>query len=274
VTIAALLLAAQLSPFDQVVASERAFAAASLEKGMHEAFLANLAQDAILFDPLPTPARPAHEGKPPSKGKLSWGPTWVAVSSAGDLALSTGPWEFRVPEDAAKEPSTGHFFSVWRRQPDGAWRVAVDAGISSPLKFALPQSVENGFADAPAKAPFTGDATSARIEVTAAESAFASVAKAGIAEAVAAQADPLVRVYREGKAAAIGPVASRALLATDKRKATCAPDRIAAAASGELGYAYGTCAGEGSDAPSKYAFLHVWRKQADGSWKILVDVTP
>ena len=88
--IAALLLAAQLSPFDQVVASERAFAAASLQTGLHESFLANLAPDAISFMPLPVPARPVHEGKPPASGKLNWGPTWVAVSSAGDLALSTG----------------------------------------------------------------------------------------------------------------------------------------------------------------------------------------
>jgi ketosteroid isomerase-like protein len=40
-----------------------------------------------------------------------------------------------------------------------------------------------------------------------------------------------------------------------------------------LGYAYGTCLGEGSDT-SKYGFLRVWRLQADGAWKILADVTP
>jgi ketosteroid isomerase-like protein len=272
--ITALLLAATISPFDQVVAAERAFAAASLEKGLHEAFLENLAQDAIIFDPLPAPGRPAHEGQPPSKGKLSWGPAWVAVSPAGDLALSTGPWEFRVPGDAAKEPSTGYFFSVWRRQPDGAWKVAVDVGVSSPLAFVMPQSVENGFAGAPAKTPRPGDAADARIGVITAERAFAAAAKAGIGEAVVAQADPLVRVYREGQAAAIGPVAARAVLAMDNRTVTCVPDRILASAAGDLGYAYGTCAGDGSDASSKYGFLHVWRRQTDGSWKVLADVTP
>jgi len=272
--ISALLLAAQLSPFDQVVASERAFAAASLEKGLHEAFLENLAPDAIAFLPLPGPARPAHEGKPPFSAKLSWGPTWIAVSSSSDLALSTGPWQIKHHEETMIKVSTGWFFSVWRRQPDGAWKVAVDAGISSPVKFVLPDVVENGSAGPPAGASRSGDAENARIGVTTAERTLAAAAKSGLGKAIEAQVDPHVRVYREGKAAAIGPEASRALLATDQRKVTCTPDRIVTSASGDLGYAYGTCLGEGGDASSKYGFLRVWREQADGKWKILADVTP
>ena len=133
-----------------MVASERAFAAASLEKGLHEAFLAYLAPDAIGFDPVPASgARRRTKASLNRAGMLTWGPAWVAVSSAGDLALSTGPWEFRLKEDAAiRSRAPGYFFSVWRRQPDGTWKVAVDAGISSPMTFAIPTAVENGFAGA------------------------------------------------------------------------------------------------------------------------------
>lgn len=272
--ITALLLAATLPPIDQVVASERAFAAASLEKGLHEAFLSYLADDAIIFDPLPAPGRPAHEGKPPPKGKLSWGPDWVAVSSAGDLALSTGPWEITSTEGAGKPPRTGYFFSIWRREPDGTWKVAVDAGITSPLAFAIPESVENGSAGARAPVARPSDAANARIGVTTSERALSAAAKAGIGAATSARIDPGVRVYRNGKAVAIGREAARALLATDGRSVTCAAQQVSAAASGDLGYAYGTCAGEGADASTKYGFLRVWRMQADRTWKILVDVMP
>jgi ketosteroid isomerase-like protein len=271
--VAALLLAAQLSPFDQVVADERAFAAASIKQGLHEAFLANLAPDAISFMPLPAPARPAHEGKPPAPGKLNWGPIWVAVSSAGDLALSTGPWEIKNQGESMIKVSTGLFFSVWRKQPDGSWKVAVDAGISSPVKFVLPVTVENGFAGAPASGPKPGGAESARTGVMAAERALSAAAKTGLGKAIEAQADPLLRVYREGKAAGIGPEGSRALLAADTRKLTCSADRVIASASGDLAYAYGACAGEPGDA-SKYGFLRVWRMQPSGKWKVLADVTP
>jgi len=271
--IAALLFAATLSPFDQVVAQERAFAAASLEIGLHEAFLANLAPDAISFNPLPVPARPGHEGKPPALGKLNWGPTWVAVSSAGDLALSTGPWEIKDQGETLIKVSTGLFFSVWRKQPDGSWKVAVDAGISSPVKFVLPATVENGFAGAPAAGPKPGGAESARTGVMAAERALSAAAKTGLGKAIEAQADPLLRVYRERKKPGIGPQDSRALLATDTRKVTCSADRVIASGSGDLAYACGACAGEPGDA-SKYGFLRVWRMQPSGTWKILADVTP
>jgi ketosteroid isomerase-like protein len=273
VIVASLLLASTLSPFEQVVESERAFAAASLATGLHEAFLANLAKDAIIFDPLPASGRAAHEGKPKATGRLSWGPSWVAVSSAGDLALSTGPWEFRSTEEPAKKPSTGYFFSIWRRQADETWKVAVDAGVSSPLQFAIPKTVANGLPGAPAKAKRPADAANARIGVTTAERALAAAAKAGLGQAILAQVDPVVRIYRDGNTVAVGSRAARALLATDKRSVTCAPDQITASASGELGYAYGTCTGVGSDS-AKHGFLRVWRKQADGTWKIMTDVMP
>lgn len=272
---AAILLAATTSAFDRVVAAERAFAAASLQKGRHAAYLEALAPDAIEFGPLPQPARKSHENRPRAKSTLTWGPAWVAVSAAGDLALSTGPFEFRPEDIEALGITKGLFISVWRRQPDGAWKVAVDAGIGSPIKFAMPASVENGSAKAAAKAqPKPSDAANARLAMTTAERTLAAAAKSGLGDAIAASAEPAVRVYRERKAAGIGLTAARALLATDKRRVTCAPSQVTAAASGDLGYAYGICDGEEEGKPTSYGYLHVWRKQPDGSWRILVDVTP
>jgi len=273
--ITALLLAATLTPFDEVVAAERAFAAAAAVKDRHQAFLDHLAPDAIAFLPLPGPARPSHEGKPPAQGKLVWGPSWVAVSSSGDLALSTGPWEIQgLPEDSPLDVKTGWFFSVWRRQPGGAWKVAVDAGTSARMKFALPKQVENGFAEAPGKGAPQGTAGDAKSAVTTAERALSGAAKSGLGAAIAAMADAHVRIYRERKAGAFGAADARTLLANDKRSVSCSTDKIIAAVSGDLAYAYGTCASAGTDDQSKLGFLHVWRRQADGSYKILVDVTP
>jgi ketosteroid isomerase-like protein len=270
--LAALVLAAALTPFDQVVAAERAFAAASREKGLHAAFLANLAEDSISFAPLPSPARAAHTGQPPSRRTLNWGPGWVAVSAAGDMALSIGPWEFLDPDKPG--PKTGWFVSVWRRQSGGAWKVAVDAGVSVSMPFVIPESVQNGFTGTPPKAPRASDAASARLAITAAERTFESGAKSGFGAAATAQADPLLRVYREQHPAAEGLEAARAALAADTRKGTCVPDRVVTSSSGDLGYAYGSCTGIDANLGSKYGFLHVWRKGPDESWKLVVDVTP
>ena len=272
---AAILLAATTSAFDQVVATERAFAAASLQKGFHESFLEYLAPDAIEFHPAPQPARPSHENQPHAMGTLAWGPAWVFVSSAGDLALSSGPFEIRTASPTMRGVTPGLFLSVWRLQPDGTWKGAVDSGISSPIQFAIPKSVENGSGTlSPAAKPRPSDGANARLAITTAERALTAAAKSGLGDAIAGQADPRVRVYREGEPAGIGKEGARGLLQADKRKVACKPDQITASASGDLGYAYGTCSGDKDGKPHGYGFLHVWRKQPDGTWRILVDVSP
>jgi len=273
----ALLLAAALpaSSFDQVVAAERGFAAMAIKAGRHQAFLATLTDDAITFNPDPQPARPLHENQPPPQGSLQWAPGWVAVSAAGDLAVSAGPWRIEVSDNPIVKGDRAHgwFISMWRRQAGGRWKVGVDAGVSGPMTYSVPEPVVNGTVAPPASGPLARDASSAKQGILAAEKAFEAAARGGIGGAVAAVADPFLRVYREQKALLVGAKESQAGLAADARKAACSTDKIVAAKSGDLGYTYGTCAGLDADT-DKYGFLHVWRIQADGSWKVLVDVTP
>ena len=272
----ALLVAAALTPFDQVVAAERAFAAASEAKGHHAAFLDYLAADAIAFQPLPSPGRAAHEGKPRANGTLAWGPAWATVSSAGDLGLSTGPFQFTQHGDPKVPPVTGWYFSIWRRQADGSWKVAVDAGIGCPLSFVVPASVEDPLrARKPAaQPPGPSDAAKARGKVATIERTLEAAAKKGMGAAVAAHADPQMRVHREGKPPAVGLEAAKALLATDTRALACTTERIVAAASGDLAYSYGSCSVADAVSNFRYGYLRVWRRQADGSFKVFVDVTP
>jgi ketosteroid isomerase-like protein len=60
---------------------------------------------------------------------LKWHPTQVEVSSSGDLGYSIGEYE-RIGKDASGSPATatGNYVSIWRRQPDGRWKVVLDIG--------------------------------------------------------------------------------------------------------------------------------------------------
>ena len=56
---------------------------------------------------------------------FSWRPELVAVLPSGGLAQSTGP----VFAPGGK--LIGHFYSTWRREPDGRWRVVLDNGYDA-----------------------------------------------------------------------------------------------------------------------------------------------
>src|ERR1043166_776999 len=78
-----------------LVEMEHAFAKAAATKGTRDAFLEFLADDGIIFQPAPVNGKKYWTERQPRKGLLSWEPAFGAVSGAGDLGYTTGPWEFR-----------------------------------------------------------------------------------------------------------------------------------------------------------------------------------
>jgi ketosteroid isomerase-like protein len=66
---------------------------------------------------------------------LGFTTTDVVVAGSGDLAYETGRFALTMSDaNNANAPvtQTGAYVVVWRKQPDGAWKVAVDAPISDP----------------------------------------------------------------------------------------------------------------------------------------------
>lgn len=58
---------------------------------------------------------------------LKWHPDQVAVARSGELGYTTGAytWTFK---DASGNPTLdkGKYLSVWKKQPDGSWKVLLD----------------------------------------------------------------------------------------------------------------------------------------------------
>ena len=59
-----------------------------------------------------------------AQAPFSWNPEEVAVLDSGTLALTSGP----VYDPAGKR--IGTFNSVWRREPDGTWKIVLDKGCA------------------------------------------------------------------------------------------------------------------------------------------------
>ena len=61
--------------------------------------------------------------------RLTWSPVAADISASGDLGYTYGTFEFRAKDKDGKETvDHGKYMSVWKKQADGSWKVAVDMG--------------------------------------------------------------------------------------------------------------------------------------------------
>ena len=69
------------------------------------------------------------------KPELSWTPMKVEVARSGDLAYSWGTGKVTVKEKKGKVAETTlKYASVWKKQADGGWKIAVDTMIPDSPK--------------------------------------------------------------------------------------------------------------------------------------------
>ena len=212
---------------------------------MRDAFLTFMADDGIVFQPRATNAKQLWTARPESKATLIWEPSFASISSAGDLGYTTGPWEFRPPGDStgASPPpdqiTYGHFISVWRKQSDGVWKVAVDIGVvhDRPARglgqetyVAGPSGTRNELGAAP--------------DIAALERKLSETAtKSGWAKAIESMASDELRLNRaRDRSPFKRRDAARRALSKDKLAVTWHPEGTGYASSRDLGYAYGVAA--------------------------------
>ena len=276
-SVVALLISAPATPAHagnpaqtSLVAAERAFAALSVKQGIRESFLAYLAPDAVVFRPTATNGPRAMRAHEASKTPiLNWEPAYAEVSAAGDLGVTTGPWEMRATT-LAPPAAFGHFVTVWKRTPGGKWRVAVDLGTQHPR---VDPAVGNGKLELDptgARAP-----AGATADLRALDRDLARAMRSqGIAGAYASRAADDVRYNRDDLPPLVGSAAVGAHLKLVPGYIEYRPEGRRVAASGDLGCTYGRAeefASPGT-APDSSVFLHVWRRNADGVWKLSLEV--
>jgi ketosteroid isomerase-like protein len=65
----------------------------------------------------------------PGRPDFTWHPEVIELSPDATFALSRGPWVIRTVDKRGKVKEVkGVFNSIWRRHPDGSWKVLYDAG--------------------------------------------------------------------------------------------------------------------------------------------------
>jgi hypothetical protein len=183
---------------DSLIAAERAFASLSVVSGSREAFLANLNEESILFRPNAVPGKAWMEKSAPSPSQLSWEPEFADIARSGDFGYTTGPWQLRrTPQEAPG--AFGHYVTVWKKQKDEVWKIAIDIGTSHP-PGAQPADVQSPQIPLDIQRPLPAN------EIQRAKQSLMQLERqiSGNTESYTKQLIAATRFYRNGEAPVIG----------------------------------------------------------------------
>lgn len=266
------------SPLQEMVETEQAFSKASHDRGTRESFMQFIADDGILFRPKAILGKQwmIDHPLPPSdkRSLLSWQPVFAAVSAAGDMGYTTGPWEFKADINDPTPSGYGEFITVWKKQPDGTWKFAVDLGISHP-QSAGPLKTWQVKDESQPPSIRTIDYSAAKTLLLIRDGEFAWIARQNISAAFSKYAGPDVRLFREGSFPFIGKPATVRALKSRSEVAEWQVSGNGMSASGDLAYLYGTyqtrTAGAAKKVIGEGNFLRIWQKRK-GVWLIVLDV--
>jgi len=273
-----------------LVEAERAFSRTSAEKGIREAFLTWLRPDALVFRPAPVEGRPVYENMDPANpAVLTWEPEVADIAASGEMGYTSGPYTLR-PHRGAEPTGFGHYVSVWKKGPDGTWKVFLDAGIQYerplsqvPIEAVVKPRPEAVFAELSLEA----HRDEARVIGERATKFASAVAWRGYRSALAEFATDDIRVYRPGRFPVVGKSLIKELIPksigrhslsrfsrTETSHVSKSKFRAEIAWTGDLAVTFGT-----SDqlnarrVTEKAAFLKIWRKgRPADAWEICLDL--
>lgn len=260
-----------------LVEAERAFARTSVEKGIRASFIEFFADDGIGFGPHPMKMkeaylrRPAPATKPPVT--LNWQPVYADVSQAGDLGYTTGPYVFSDQSPENKPPHYGFYFSIWKKQADGIWKVEVDCGIDTPDHSKQTFEFKPAPQAQPKRAHANVDLVDERAALMGLDQQFMKAASSqGVLSAYVNLLAADARLHRNDMFPLIGKDAAGSLL-SKVGQFTWEPISSDVSQSDDLGYTYGKYDLKltGSQEIERGYYVRVWKRDGKGKWKIVLD---
>lgn len=129
------LMAQEKDTVEMLFALDREFVQYRLDNGTYNAFAKYLADDAITLPPGAAPKRGlaailADAGDKPNT-TVTWEPETGDIS--GDLGYTWGLFSINTTrEDGEVAKQHGKYASVWKRQPDGQWKIVIDSFSLNP----------------------------------------------------------------------------------------------------------------------------------------------
>lgn len=259
-----LVLSAQ-GNLQKIYDTEKAFEKMVAEKGIRDGFIEYLSPVGLMFMPDIVNGREAWKARPASPAALTWNPIWIDVSSNGALAYSIGNSIYRPNGKDDQTAYHGHYISIWARQGNGEYRVALDTGIKHEKLSSILTDWKSPSGGAKAKSEKAGSAGDS-------SALFFSAVDAKNAAAYDSHLMDEAIVMRDGKQPFGGRKSASAFFKNEKSRIVFAK-RKSFIEAGDLAYVNSTykLLDKAGVEIEKGNFVQVW-KLIGGKWKIAADV--
>ena len=271
-SLAILLLSGVVSaqtPRQAVLAAESSLVEQVIKNGTKTAFLANASPTAVVAENGKLVEAQGSWNLRPAKPntRLAWYPLLADVAQTGDLGYTTGPWTLLQNERAQ---AAGEYVTLWRKQPDGQWKYAVNMSIE---RIGVPPA-------APANVPAPRQALAAATPSMAPTSVLLDLdAKFAAAELLKPGAtyqqylSNEARLYRPGLSMMQGLAAVANMKNLDKGY-VFAPTTGYLSAGGDLGYVVGNYRhpGDAKHPQESGSYLRIWRREAEAGWRLALEM--
>ena len=253
-----------------MVEAEKKFYQTGQEQGTRAAFLAFLADDAVVFKPGPANGKKAWTERTETGLDLIWQPIFASMARSADFGFTIGPAEWKAKKQDEKPLGYGQFVSVWKKQADGSWKVALDVGTENPHPTNPPEPLRILFTDDGLNAPV--DLAPARQGLREAQQKFAEAAKLDSTTALLSVATDDIRAYREGVFPSFGKDATGLMLSVKRGKMSLEQMGGDMSRSGDIAYSYGKYSITRIETSEQGYYVQIWQTNAKGAWKVVIDL--
>lgn len=262
------LAAGLQSDLDAMLAADRELGTMSATKPVKEMFLTHVADDSVLFrggEWVPGKSWTAANPSPPFK--LFLRPAWAGIALSGDLGWTIDPYDLHP--DGSEDVHYGEYLTVWKKQGDGAWRIAATFSIHMPQAGAAPSDPKTWKGGEPDAAK--EDAARDTAALLAADRALGEAAAVDTSAAYLARLADGGILLRNGAAPYEGIEAARGALAKAPARMSSRPAGGGVSGAADLGYSYGSADWtDDGGATVKAHYLRIWEKRG-GVWKLRAD---
>ena len=251
-----------------MVEAEKNFYQAGQERGTRAAFLAFLADDGVVFRPGPVNGKKVWTERPETSLDLIWEPTFASMARSADFGFTSGPAQWKAKKEDEKPLGYGQFISVWKKQKDGSWKVALDVGTENPR----PRDPSERLHVIVPDVALNINPAEARKALQEAQQKFAAAAKRDLAAALVSVASDDIRIYRDGVFPSSGKDAIASIL--DERRSEMSLEQMGGdmSSSGDIAYTYGKYSITRAQGGAQGFQVQIWRTDARGAWKIIIDL--